>query len=347
MEMSQDCVSRYFFKRIFSEELIFQHITERYGLMAENINAMKQDLGIIDDKKNKLTIEIDYEENSKEEKKGRNKRKKGKEAGNLKNFTIELEQLPTSLKSNINGNSTTGFVVWQSTTFFLNWLLKDGGKEFLKWDSQTNFDVLELGTGVNCSNSVVLSNFTRNFYISTDQKGILPKLKTNCLNNLCEIKRYQTTAKNSNSGAENDPTIQQFRSDSLNINSTIESKEEIHVFRYEVLQLDWCANSTQIEFEKISDLIKGHRSDCLSILAVDVIYNEFLILPFIETTVRLLKLRPVSEAIVVLQLRDESIIIEFLSECLNFFKVDVIEDKDIETGFFSTSRHAIYKLTLI
>lgn len=344
--MTQACDSRFFFKRISDEELIFQHISERYALMAENINTMKQDLGIIDDKKNTLSIEIDYEEGPKETK-GRNKRRKGKKVGNFRNFTINLEQLPTSLKSNTNGNSTTGFVVWQSTAFFLNWLLKEKGKEFLKWDNRNNFDILELGTGVNCSNSVVLSNFTKNFYISTDQKGILAKLKTNCLNNLCEIKRYQTTVKNSNSGTGNDPMIQQFRSDSLKINSVMEGEEEVNEFRFEIFQLDWCDNTTQIEFKKVSDLIKRHKNDCLSVLAVDVIYNEFLILPFIETTARILKLRPVSEAIVVLQLRDESIIIEFLSECLKFFDVKVVEDKNIDTGSMSASRHAIYKLTLI
>ncbi|KAL6927561.1 hypothetical protein ACO0SA_004183 [Hanseniaspora valbyensis] len=346
--MSTNNEFEYIYKRIDSEDLIYEHINERYGLMSENAEDIKQDLGIINDKQDKLTIEIDYQESVKDiAQPNKNRKKKSKPSVVNKNFNIELEQLPTSLKSNTNGNSTTGFVVWQSTFFFLNWLLKHKGKSFLNWDADKNVDIIELGTGINCSNSIVLANFTRNFYISTDQKGILNKLKMNCLNNLKEIKKYNNTNKLNIASLEINNSSKQFRSSSLNINIQTDNETEGDDFRYEVLHLDWCDDATYQNFISETDFIKNNDKDLLSILAVDVIYNEFLIAPFIKTVERLLKLRKDSQAIVVLQLRDESIIIDFLSECLPYFNIDVIEDLDSANGVFSCSRHVIYKLTLL
>lgn len=346
--MSINNESEYIYKKIDSEDLIYEHINERYALMSENAENIKQDLGIINDKQDKLTIEIDYQESVKDiAQSNKNKKKKSKASVVNKNFNIELEQLPTSLKSNTNGNSTTGFVVWQSTFFFLNWLLKHKGRSFLNWDEHKNFGIIELGTGINCSNSIVLSNFTKNFYISTDQKGILNKLKINCLNNLKEIKKYNNTNKLTLASLENNNNLQQFRSSSLNINAQADNEIEGNDFRYEVLHLDWCDDATFQNFINETEFIKNNDKDLLSILAVDVIYNEFLIIPFIKTVERLLRLRKDSEAIVVLQLRDESIIIDFLSECLPYFNINVIEDLDSANGVFSCSRHVIYKLTLL
>lgn len=333
--------SDYIYKRIFDEDLIYEHINERYAFMAENTDTIKQDLGIIDAGENNITIEIEYTKEGKEP----TKRTKKKRNPAKEHFAIELEQLPTSLKSNTNGNSTTGFVVWQSAFFFINWVLKEGGKEFLGWQDGA-FDVIELGTGVNCTNSIVISNFTNNFYICTDQKGILNKLKRNCLNNMKEIKRYNSSIKNSLSSLDSQ-NHQLFRSKSLDINSSAAVETDATDFRFEVLHLDWCEEETYNQFLSEADFISSSSNDSLSILAVDVIYNEFLIVPFVKTLKKLLSLRKNIDAIIVLQLRDESIILDFLSECLEWFNVAVIEDRDPSSGVFSASRHVVYRLTTL
>ncbi|XBW36265.1 hypothetical protein QEN19_001857 [Hanseniaspora menglaensis] len=335
--------SRYLYKQILNEDLIYEHINERYSLMAENTETIKQDLGIINTHKDKIIIEIDYVEKIKEELQKNKKRKKKLDLIH-KNFLIELEQLPTSLKSSTNGNSTTGFVVWQSSFFFLNWLFKENGNQFLNWDEGNNFDIIEIGAGVNCSNSIILSNFTKNFYISSDQKGILNKLKSNCKNNLKEIQLYNNTIKNADRGMETN-CERIFRSDSLEVNLVKDDSKEVKDFRFEVLHLDWCEDATYSEFISEIDYVNVDAKARLTILAIDVIYNEFLIEPFIKTVKRLLTLRENSQAIVVLQLRDEDIIIDFLSSCIDVFLVEVIEDVDTEEGVFSRSRHVIYKLS--
>lgn len=337
-------INEYLWKSLKDEDLIYQHINERYSLMNDNSDSINQDLGIINSKTESITIEIDY---NKETNKSDEKKKRSKKL--LANYTIELKQSLTSLKSNVNGNSTTGFVVWQSTQFFLNWLLNQNGLDFLGWkDRQSSF--IELGSGINCSNSVILSNYGQDFFISTDQKGILNKLEENSRNNLKEIQVYNKSCKFLNNTQIKDGNInskeKQFISKSLEINEFLLDLSYQNLFHYEIEHLDWCDDMTYDEFiNNHGPLIKSTDSKMI-ILAVDVIYNEFLILPFLKTLKRLLTYKPSSEALVVLQLRDESIIIDFLLESLEIgLNVQTVDDAESEL-VIGSSRHVIYKLSL-
>ncbi|KAL6945740.1 hypothetical protein ACO0OE_002717 [Hanseniaspora uvarum] len=340
--MSED---KYIWKRIKNEDLIYEHINERYALMSENSNKIKQDLGIINDKEEKVIIEIDYITT------GKNltgTKKKLKQTAS--NYRIELNQSLTSLKSNTNGNSTTGFVVWQSTYFFITWLLNHDGLKFLNWESK-NINIMELGSGINCSNSIILSNYCKDFFILTDQKGILNKLQENCRNNLKEIKNYnqsekfltETRIKEANFLGSKHPL---FCSKSLNINDFLTNNLDSDLFHYEVGILDWCDNTTYQEFiYNYGSIISGTNSN-MTILAVDVIYNEFLIVPFLKTIKDILTYKKNADALVVLQLRDESIIIDFLTETLEIgFNLETVEDVEDEL-VIGCSRHVIYRLSL-
>ncbi|KAF0278673.1 hypothetical protein FOG50_00481 [Hanseniaspora uvarum] len=260
--MSED---KYIWKRIENEDLIYEHINERYALMSENSNKIKQDLGIINDKEEKVIIEIDYITKGK---KLTGTKKKLKQRAS--NYRIELNQSLTSLKSNTNGNSTTGFVVWQSTYFFITWLLNHDGLKFLNWESK-NINIMELGSGINCNSDL---------------------------------------------------------------------------FHYEVGILDWCDNTTYQEFiYNYGSIISGTNAN-MTILAVDVIYNEFLIVPFLKTIKDILTYKKNADALVVLQLRDESIIIDFLTETLEIgFNLETVEDVEDEL-VIGCSRHVIYRLSL-
>lgn len=312
--------------------------------MIDNSKSINQDLGIVNNKTESITIEIDYQEdtNISNDKKRRSKRSSA-------NYTIELKQCLTSLKSNVNGNSTTGFVVWQSTHFFLNWLLNKNGLNFLGWkNKQSNF--IELGSGINCSNSIILSNYCKDFCIATDQKGILNKLEENSRNNLKEIQLYNKSCKQLNEKPIKDGNTQSgqklFISKSLKINEILLDISYQSLFHYEIEHLDWCDDITWDEFIKNKGPILSSTDSKLMILAVDVIYNEFLIVPFLKTVKRLLTYKPSSEALVVLQLRDESIIIDFLFESLELgMHVQTIDDAGSEL-VIGSSRHVLYKLSL-
>lgn len=337
-------IKEYLWKALEDEDLIYQHINERYSLMNDNSDSINQDLGIINNKTESITIEIDYkkENNSSDEKKKRSKI-------SLANYTIELKQSLTSLKSNVNGNSTTGFVVWQSTQFFLSWLLNQNGLDFLGWkDKQSDF--IELGSGINCSNSVILSNYCKDFFISTDQKGILNKLEENSRSNLKEIQVYNKSCKFLNETQIKDGNNQNkqklFISKSLKINEFLLDLPYRNLFHYEIEHLDWCDDMTYNEFINNNGQMIISTDSKLMILAVDVIYNEFLIIPFLKTIKKLLIYKPSSEALVVLQLRDESIIIDFLFESLELgIHVQTIDDAGSEP-VIGSSRHVIYKLSL-
>lgn len=336
---------KYIWRCIENEDLIYEHINERYALMSENSSKIKQDLGIINDKEEKIVIEIDYNRQTNAVAKGKKKTKQKSE-----NYRIELNQSLTSLKSNTNGNSTTGFVVWQSTYFFINWLLKHNGLQFLNWEDQ-NMNIIELGSGINCTNSVVLNNYCKDFYISTDQKGILNKLKQNCINNLKEIKKYNKSMKFLTDRSINDGNFSGsdeplFCSRSLDINTFLCDKTENTLFKYEVSILDWCDNTTYQEFINEYGYMINSSDHSLALLAVDVIYNEFLIVPFLTTVKAILKLNTKANALVVLQLRNESIIIDFLTEGLELgLSIETVEDTEDEL-IIGCSRHVIYRLSL-
>lgn len=86
-------INEYLWKSLKDEDLIYQHINERYSLMNDNSDSINQDLGIINSKTESITIEIDYsKETNKSDEKKRSKKL-------LANYTIELKQSLTSLKS--------------------------------------------------------------------------------------------------------------------------------------------------------------------------------------------------------------------------------------------------------
>ncbi|SGZ40935.1 uncharacterized protein HGUI_03135 [Hanseniaspora guilliermondii] len=339
-----DC-NQYIWKSLEDEDSIYQHINERYSLMNDNSDIINQDLGIIDDKTESITIEIDFQKET-----NKSDKKKKKVTKSLSNYTIELKQSLTSLKSNVNGNSTTGFVVWQSTRFFLNWLLNHNGLSFLDWNNK-QYSFIELGTGVNCSNSIILSNYSKDYFISTDQKGILNKLEENSRNNLNEIQIYNKTCKYLSETQIKDGNVQTkekfFISKSLKKNEFLLDLSYQNLFHYEIEHLDWCDNITYDSFIICHGTMIKAIDSKLVVLAVDVIYNEFLIMPFLKTLKKLLSFKPSSEALVVLQLRDESIILDFLFEALELgIYVQTIDDAGSEL-IIGCSRHAIYKLSLI
>lgn len=332
-------------------DTVYEYVFERYTALNSNADDIRQDLGIENSKNKNLIVEIagDFNKEGKTTGAKSGKRKKGKPTSQTDTFyTFEVNQQLTSLHSNVdNGNSTTGYVLWSLTPFFVKWLLfnnnslpmreptsvevitADGDNlESMKIPTLLNetTNVLELGCGISSILPLICCNHVRK-YICTDQRGILGGLKANLITNLGQVNRREIV------------------SSTLNIDKEVREEEEERKKDetvLEVLPLDWEL------FPKTSDKsmdpnIKS-MTDPIYIVAMDVIYNEYLIDPFLDTLSTLLHhFKHNASALVGFHLRSDDIVQQFLEKTLDRdLQVYVIQDKS-----WTNSRYDLYYIKLI
>lgn len=347
------------------EDSLYEHVFERYIELTSNSTSLKQDLGILD--RSKTNVQVDIEpftsNNDLSALKGKQKKKNEKLQNNF--YTMQVEQSLTSLNSSKdNNNSTTGYVLWSTTPFFLKWLLYHPSAESLRsggevevisvsdpneiskskisrmLNNNTNniiesnpIGVLELGSGISGILPVVLGNFV-NSYISTDQRGILNKLKSNIKENLLQINRRTCVSK------------------SLNLNhesiDNSEDKEALPsskvILNLEVMPLDWenfdISKPANIDPELIH-LCKNSKT--IHILAMDVIYNEFLIDSFLNTLKQLRTLfkkhNVETHCVIGIHLRSQEVVTEFLERAIIEYELPI---HYIKSPFVETSRFSFY-----
>ena len=353
------------------KDTFFEHIFERYVRLEDNINNLKQDLGIQNRDYNKIEIDIEPSDDqqqyiasiknnaSKQQNKeisrrrkrggGRTRRGRKTEQASAINLDIEegvdtipvsiirntfnfiIDQSLTSLNSSKdNNNSTTGYVLWSITPFFIKWLLYEptaepfrsgisnyplkgeslGEKEM---DTLTIMDnpciqipsilnlcsvhnkeidrnstddcnkcVIELGSGISGILPIVLGNYV-DYYVGTDQRGILPKLKYNIKENCSQVTLRDIYSKSLNLKPCDDSISV------LEENSRYNEKREIKKPRLnlEIECIDW--ETFKLDNKTISNVypslatIKQIEKKTVYIIAMDVIYNDFLIKPFLNT----------------------------------------------------------------
>ena len=341
---------------ILDEDTLHEHIFSRYVELERHADALKQDLGI--QSRTETTIEIDIEppitlpdidslalidksEKSKN-RKLRKVKKRNKNRNDEERYNVIIEQSISDLNSTVsNNNSTTGYVLWSSTPFFLRWLLYN--KNTLPFRQQNTDDIInippmysqgktsrvgiiELGTGISSLMSVVLSNHVDQ-YICTDQKGILNKLKYNMRENLnqvtrrvCQSETLGITLQETNGNGEEDEKVRR-------PNVTIEIEE-----------LDW----ETFKIGENTDYLANLQDNCniIYILAMDVIYNEYLIRPFLET---LTKIRTYFSSdirvkcLIGIHLRSQDIVTQFLESAITDFHLPItyINDPTLEQSRYS------------
>ncbi|KAL3237707.1 S-adenosylmethionine-dependent methyltransferase [Nakaseomyces bracarensis] len=337
-------------------ESVYEYVFERYTALNSNADDIRQDLGIENTKNKSLTVEIsaDFTSGTSQEASKSGKRKKSKKLNQNETFyTFDINQQLTSLHSSVdNGNSTTGYVLWSLTPFFVRWLLFNNNSlpmrqrldvDVITGDGEVTdtirfppllddkANILELGAGISSILPIICCNHVSK-YICTDQRGILNGLKTNIMTNLNQVNRRNIVSrslllpkqKEDNNEAAGDEDMEE------------EKRKQDTVL--EVLPLDWEL------FPKSANAIDPtlKLENPSFIIAMDVIYNEYLIDPFLETLKTLLQNLDSAHALVGFHLRSDDIVQQFLEKALDMdLQVYVIEEET-----WKNSRYDLYYIKL-
>ncbi|CCH62407.1 hypothetical protein TBLA_0H01190 [Henningerozyma blattae CBS 6284] len=343
------------------EENIYEHLFERYSQLNGNIEGIKQDLGIHDKTQN--VIEVDIQDTKVEKKK-----RKKKVRSEIYNFVIEQSLSSLGSSNDNNKNSTTGYVLWSTTLIFLNWLLygesdvckliRNGeaiqGNEVLKFDGlfQKNDSgkkgIIELGSGISGILSIVMSNHV-DYYVATDQNSILNKLKFNIRQNILQLNMKKCKSKSLNFNTKEEEEDEQRGVDLQ------DSRQRKQIVQLETLPLDWETfqllknNQPLVNSNSKYPILYQLKEDCSSIviLAMDVIYNDYLIKPFLDTVKELfqfyqLKSKIQISCIVGLQLRAQDMIEMFLETIICEYQFVVHHVSD---SMLAQTRCGVYLLS--
>lgn len=280
-------------------------------------------------------------------------------------YHLELKQKLCSLNSSRdNNNSTTGYVLWQTTPFFIDWLLyhTDSNTQEQNFNLRAfvfSSNVIELGSGVSCVSTVILCNYlsNSNYYVVTDQKGILSTLKENVITNKHEIIHNAKPLKSVTMNWSK-PLKESFAPN----NEAYPLPEEF--FHIEVEPLDW----EYVFSQKLPCFVEKALGDTYSrnctILAMDVIYNDFLIKPFLNTLDTLFKKwesendssrltkndtqceikceKKGIKAIMGLQLRAQDVVQDFLLEAVLEYEFNV---QVLHSDYLNSSRFCFYVIS--
>ncbi|CAI1580330.1 hypothetical protein SEUBUCD646_0L02000 [Saccharomyces eubayanus] len=291
------------------EETLYEHVFERYMQLEAQCRELPQDLGIQDKSSGVLELAIEPLGVEASKKKKRVRRRNKADAAKddwgiaVDSYHVRVEQSISSLHSSRdNDNSTTGYVVWSTTPFFINWLLYSASAAPFRLGTQVEVvhgpsceghmldlpklinlsgtdrskrGILELGAGISGILPVVLGNFV-DVYVSTDQRGILNKLKHNTLENLSQLTRRQCVSRTLR--LEPPPTTPS-ETATLELPSKPTLDLEVTALDWEKINLrDETTHSLHLELSLL-----GRTSSSVYVLAMDVIYNEYLIDPFLKT----------------------------------------------------------------
>lgn len=345
---------------VLDDDNLHEHIFSRYVELERNADTLKQDLGI--QSRTDTTIEIDIEppiplpdiaslslidkDKKSQNKKLRKSKKRDKNRKDEERYNIIIEQSISDLNSTVsNNNSTTGYVLWSSTPFFLRWLLYD--KNALPFRQQTTDDsliippmysqyttnrvgIIELGTGVSSLMAIILSNHVDQ-YICTDQKGILNKLKYNIRENLNQVTKRMCQSE----------TLGIIKSEASNEIDEDDINPRRPIVTIEVEELDW----ETFKIGQNTEYLTTIQENCntIYILAMDVIYNEYLIRPFLETITKLREYFSDDDievkCLIGIHLRSQDIVTQFLESAITDFHLPVTYIND---PILEQSRYSLY-----
>lgn len=352
-----------FHLRKLDEDSLYEHVFDRYVKLENNVELLKQDLGIQDRSQTQLEVNIEpghkqdipnVTEHSSNKIRGRRKKTK-KDDRDVYNLTID--QSLTSLNSTRdNNNSTTGYVMWSITPFFINWLLysieagplRHGGTVSIFDSDNTDAfvpaminnsetgknGIIELGSGICGILPVVLCNYL-DHYVVTDQKGIIPKLKLNIESNLSQISKRALNCSQLNLVHEQT----EHNADEKNPSRTKRACQ------LDIVGLDWekfSLNDTTLQ--RLYPFLQTlQTNDAIYIVAMDVIYNEYLIDSFLSTVSQLYQHYRIQDVAVHflmgLQLRSQDVVTRFLEKAVIELTLPLCV---VESTVWQDSRYALY-----
>lgn len=303
---------------------IHEHIYDRYTLLESLADGLSQDLGI---HQRDEVIQLDIEPPITTKTRGKRKAQK-----KLQPYNFTIKQSIAGLNSSSNNNSTTGYVLWSTTPIFAQWLLYDSNALPLREETaNTNIPavfsgskstaVVELGSGIAGILPIVLGDHV-DHYLCTDQKGILNKLKYNIEENLLQFNNRYCV------------------SDFLHLDISNHDQQR-KTTRLEVMELDWekFNNTTsQAPLTRISQ-----ECSIVYIVAMDVIYNDFLIDPFLKTLNQLrnsyLNDGLTTHCLIGLHLRAQDIVETFLEKAILEYNLPICS---VEDPYLERTRVSLY-----
>lgn len=367
-----------------NEDTLYEHIFERYVELERNSANLKQDLGI--QSRTATTIEIDIEPPPVVLEKKKRKKRQNERRADAELYNVVVEQSLSDLNSSVsNNNSTTGYVLWSSTPFFIRWLLySDESKPFRFLcdavevtnnrslgddddddDNEQNVEIpplysvrnensrvgiIELGTGISPLMAVILSNHV-DHYVCTDQRGILNKLKQNIKENVSQVTRRECISKSLGiERREVESTLETTeQEDNSNKRGSINSKSSRNsaTVSIEVEELNWEKFDPKVNHPYLTQV--KDNCDTVYIVAMDVIYNEYLIEPFLTTIINLRSFfsdadkqrttPPNVRCLIGVHLRSQDIVTQFLEQAVINHELSVYSIAD---NALDASRYAIY-----
>ena len=212
-------------------------------------------------------------------------------------ITLTVRQSPSELSSKTR-DSSTGFVCWKTALLMTDWIHNHPQCPFnALFRHGQDLELLELGSGIGGVSAAVLGPLVRR-YVCSDQKHVLKLMKENILMNTPSSKFDSITLFDLSS--ENRKRAFGPR--------TYRHKRQAVI---ECIEYDWEFNDLGLEnYKTVTE--KG-RPDLL--LSFDTIYNTYLISPFVSTLKSLL--RTDNGAVIGIQLRDESVVSDFIGHVLD------------------------------
>lgn len=216
---------------------------------------------------------------------------------------LNITQSLTQLANQKSNASSTGFICWQSSIFFIDWLISPE----CPFQLSKTFTILELGSGsAGICASVLLSKVQH--FIATDQKHVLKLLRQNIENNVSNF-----TSQSS------------FKTSGGNPHKLID-----------VVEFDW-ENIEMGKFNIQSLNMQKEHPDI--IIACDTIYNEYLIPHFVQSLNALMAGNQQTVALVAIQLRDLITFEVFVTEVVQSGKLllynvpDHFLSDDLKNGY--------------
>ncbi|KAI9775863.1 MAG: hypothetical protein M1839_000737 [Geoglossum umbratile] len=201
------------------------------------------------------------------------------------NKSLSIHQSPTILSSNRKGG-TTGAVLWKITPIFADWISSPQNALFQHAIFKSDSTVLELGCGVSGVLPLTLAPKIGR-YIATDQEYVLRLLKRNIEENTPEsVAAY---------GIDSKRTASNKRSRKHTSASTPSHLQRPMAGEIEVMALDWELTSTST----LPALLSNNNTPTKAtqplgldaVIACDCIYNDALVMPFVQTCADLCGLR--------------------------------------------------------
>lgn len=212
-------------------------------------------------------------------------------------ITLTVRQSPSELSSKTR-DSSTGFVCWKTALLMTDWIHNHSQCPLNAiFRHGRDLELLELGSGIGGVSAAVLGPLVRR-YVCSDQKHVLKLMKENILMNTPSSKFDSITL---------------FDLSLENRKRTFGPRTYRHKRRavIECIEYDWEFNDFGLDnYRTVTE--KG-RPDL--ILSFDTIYNTYLISPFVSTLKSLL--RSDNGAVIGIQLRDESVVSDFIGQVLD------------------------------